>query len=491
LNFYNVLKMKYLNIIQKNKWLLLILLLATILRFYHLDFQSLWMDEIYTMNVSSPKLSWLEFHQQIIKREGFPYLYFLLVKLFCFIFGYSGVVARSVSVVAGIACVYTIYLIGKELNNKNIGLFAALLVSVNEYQIYISQDARPYSLYFLATVLSFYRLIIFLKNNSLKNVIWYGIFTGILLNINFFSFINVFSQVIILLTFIALATKKDKFILLKKAAISGIIALVMFAPNYLILKKLLKYKAFWVAPPKPDSYSIIFKKFFGDFEITGFPILILFVLYFIKLFQNYEEKQHKSYKIIDNKMLFSFIVLFTWFFVFFSILAIKSYGKISYLLTRYFISITPVLFIILAIAIYLIKGKIVRTIIVFSLIFLTLTNLFVVKKYYTTCSQTQFRELSFHVMNHNKTKEKVFTEYKYWYDYYFNQKQSKTINITLEKLIVQMKNDPKKLQNFWYIGIFKKPYKPSVETQKFMEEHFVIDCNYDGYQVWGKHFVLK
>ena len=52
------------------------LLLATILRLYHLDFQSLWMDELYTMNVSNPKLSWLEFHKQMLKREGFPHLYF-------------------------------------------------------------------------------------------------------------------------------------------------------------------------------------------------------------------------------------------------------------------------------------------------------------------------------------------------------------------------------------------------------------------------------
>lgn len=483
--------MKFLNLIKQNKWLLLILLLATLLRFYHLDFQSLWMDEIYTMNICSPKLSWLEFHQQIIKREGFPYLYFLLVKLFCFIFGYSGVVARSVSVVAGIGCVYAIYLIGKELNNKTIGLFAALLVAVNEYQIYISQDARPYSLYFLATVLSFYRLIIFIKNNSLKNALWYGVFTGLLLNINFFSFINVFSQCIILLIFILLATKKDKINLIKNASISGIIALVMFAPNYLILNKLLKYKAFWVAPPKPDSFSIIFKKFFGDFEITGFIILVLFVFYLIKLFQNPETKQLKYDKIIANKMLFNFIILFTWFFVFFFFLMIKSYGKISYLLTRYFESITPVLFIVLAVAIYSIKGKIARGIVLFSLIFLTLTNLFVVKKYYSICSQTQFRELSFQVMNHNKTNQKVFTEYKYWYDYYFNQKQSKTINITLEKLILQFKKDPKKIQSFWYIGIFRKPYKPSKETQEFIDKHFIIDCNYDGFQVWGKRFVLK
>lgn len=483
--------MNYSNQIKQNKWLLLILLLATVLRLYHLDFQSLWMDEIYTMNITNPKLSWTEFHQQIIKREGFPYLYFLIVKLFYFFFGYTGIVARSVSAIAGISCVYAIYLLVKELNNKNIGLLAALLVAVNEYQIYISQDARPYSLYFLFTVLSFYRLIIFLKKVNIKNAIWYGVFAGLLLNINFFALINVFSQAVILLIFIFLSAKKDKITIFKNAILSGVIALIMFAPNYLILQKLLKYKAFWVAPPKPDSFSIIFKKFFGDFEITAFLLILLFLFYFIKTFQNFEDKKIEYNKIINNKVLFNFIILFTWFLVFFSFLMIKSYGKISYLLTRYFVSITPVLFVILGISIYLIKGKIVRGIVLFTLVFFTLTNLFVVKKYYSKPQKTQFRELSFNVMSNNKNDEKVFTEYKYWYDYYFNKKQKKTINITLEKLIAQMEKDPKKVQSFWYIGIYKKPYKPTAKTQEFINKNFVVDKNFDKIQVWGKHFVLK
>jgi 4-amino-4-deoxy-L-arabinose transferase-like glycosyltransferase len=480
--------MKRFEIIKQNKWILLILLLATFLRFYHLNFQSLWMDEIYTMNVASPKLSWSEFHKQLIKREGFPYFYFLLVKLFYYFFGYTGVVARALSAMAGIACVYAIYKLAKELNNKTIGIYAALLLTVNEYQIYISQDARPYSLYFLFTVISFHRLVIFLKNRSLKNGIFYGFAIGLLLNINFFSFINVFSQVVILLIFILLVPKTEKWALIKNAAISGIIALLLFAPNYLILKKLLNYKAFWVKPPAPDSFSAIFKNFFGNFEITAFIIIILFIFYFIKVFQKQESKQLTSDKIFANKMLFNFIILFTWFFVFFSFLMIKSYGKISYLLTRYFISITPVLFIVLSISIYSIKGKITKGIVLFTLIFFTLTNLFVVKKYYTTHSQTQFRELSFYVMEHNKSNEKVYTEYKYWYDYYFFKKNKKTINITFEKLMIQMQKNPAKAKSFWYIGLFKKPFKPSEKTKKYLEKNFKNDSNFDGYQVWAKHF---
>ena len=155
--------MKYLRIIIIHKWLFLILLFATVLRFYHIDFQSLWMDEIYTMNVSSPKLSWAQFHQQLLKREGFPHFYFAFLRILYSIFEYSSFIARAVSAVAGIASVYAIYLVAKTLNNYKTGLIAALLLTVNEYQIYMSQEARPYTLYFLATCLSFYRLVLFIK----------------------------------------------------------------------------------------------------------------------------------------------------------------------------------------------------------------------------------------------------------------------------------------------------------------------------------------
>ena len=68
-------------IIIENKWLLFILLVSTILRFYNLDFQSLWMDEIYTMNISNPNFTLKEFHSEMLLREGFPYLYYILIKI--------------------------------------------------------------------------------------------------------------------------------------------------------------------------------------------------------------------------------------------------------------------------------------------------------------------------------------------------------------------------------------------------------------------------
>ena len=152
--------MKFLNLLKGNYQIIIILIIAIILRFYHLDFQSLWMDEIYTMNVSSPKLTFKELHDVVVEKEGFPYLYFVLLRLLYSITEYSGLIARMLSSVAGVVGVYYIYILGKHLYNRNAGLIAAFLLSINDFHILYSQEARPYSLFFLFAVVSFYRLSI-------------------------------------------------------------------------------------------------------------------------------------------------------------------------------------------------------------------------------------------------------------------------------------------------------------------------------------------
>lgn len=48
-----------------------------------------------------------------------------------------------------------IYKLGKALGNKQLGYIAAILLTINEFAIYTSQDARPYSIILLAIILSF------------------------------------------------------------------------------------------------------------------------------------------------------------------------------------------------------------------------------------------------------------------------------------------------------------------------------------------------
>ena len=484
--------MKFLNIIKQNYWLTAIIAIASLLRLYHLNFQSMWMDEIYTMNISNPKLSFLELHQENLLRDGFPDFYFLLLRFFYFIFGYSEVVARLVSALAGIGGVYVIYLLGKEIFNKNVGLIAAFLLCFNDFHIYYSQEARPYTLFLLTVVLSFYRLSVFIKNINLKNAIWYGLSCGLILNIHLFGLITVFSQALILLGFLVFSEKVNRLTIFKLSAIAGVIALVMFAPNYQMFIKITNVKSFWVAPPTQEGFSLLMKEFFGNSEYLIFIFSFIFVYFIFKIFNN-DSKEINLKSILNSPLNYSFSFLFSWFFTFLIIVLVKTYSGASLFLPRYFMSVVPVFIIVLAIGIHLIKNHLIKIVLLVTILTFSFFNLIVVKKYYKNTNKTQFRETADFIIKNNTQKEVVNTNLAYWFDFFLNTDTVKTnlVNKSLDAFVTEMIADPSRKVNFWHADGFGNPYKVTAESQRFLDENFIIEKNIDLYDSWTKHFVLK
>ena len=62
--------------LKNNYWLLAILVLGSMLRFYHIDFQSIWLDEIHTMNEANPNIPFMDLYDVIMSGEQMPPLYF-------------------------------------------------------------------------------------------------------------------------------------------------------------------------------------------------------------------------------------------------------------------------------------------------------------------------------------------------------------------------------------------------------------------------------
>lgn len=476
---------------KQNIVLILILILSIILRFYHLDYQSLWMDEIYTMNVSNPAFSFEKLREEVVLREGFPYLYFLLLRVFYFFTEYLGLIARSVSAIAGVLGVYFIYLLGKEIFNKNAGLIAALLLCINDFHISYSQEARPYTLFVLFAIISFYRLSIYLKNTTLKNAIYYGLSVGLVLNINFFGLITVFSQSLIILLFIVISKKENAISLLKKSLISGLIGFVLFIPNYKILVKLLNFKSFWIPRPTEDALEVVFSKLLGNSEITLYLFSFIFFCYIYSIAQENTTKTTTE-SLRTSPLNFSFIVLFFWGVAFVGILIIKSYGETSLILDRYFITVIPVFLLVLAIGIELMKNNLLKIFLISSIFIFSLFNLIIVKKYYQNISKSQYREVSSFIIENNKNNEIVYTSLSYWYQYYLSNEKTKTnlIEKPLENVLMEMMQDSTKIKEFWYADAHVRPFNPSAETKEFLDANFYIENNFDGYDAWTKHFIL-
>lgn len=482
--------MKYLEIIKENIWLFFILLVATVLRFYNLDFQGAWLDEIHTLKESDPNLTFSEFHKIIMFREGIPHFYFLLIKIFSQLFGVHSIfIARVFSAIPGILSVLYIYFLGKELYNKNVGLLCSIFLTVNVLSIEYSQEARSYSMLALLVIISFYRLILFLKNNSIKNAIILGFVTGLITNAHPIGLINVAAIYFILL--LAIVFIKDKRILIfKNSVFAGIITLLIFSPVYQIVKKVAEIKSFWVEKPSFDNIKMLFINLSGKSEVLLYLILIsiisLFIITIISL------KKNKS-KIEDNKIIISFTVLFIWFSVEVSILLIKSYSGTSLILNRYFIAVMPAMMLFLAIGIESISNKVIKILVSILTIGMLFYQIFFPVNYYTALSKSQFSIVCEAVLSNNKENQKIVSNWGWLLSYYLDRENKlNNVNETnLESYLQQVKDNAVDEESFWYIDGNSRPFKISQEIQDFLTKNYIVKESIEYNDAWAKHFVTN
>ncbi len=137
--------------------LLLILALASFLRFYRLDDQSLWYDEAYTASVTDPAMGGLPYIWSSGPIAYMPPLHHTLVYL-SRLLGTGEAFIRLPSVVVGILTVLVVYLLGCYCFNKRVGALSALVISVSTFHVYYSQEARSYALLMLCATASTYFL---------------------------------------------------------------------------------------------------------------------------------------------------------------------------------------------------------------------------------------------------------------------------------------------------------------------------------------------
>jgi hypothetical protein len=170
------------------EWVILaiILTLAGTLRFYHLDTRAFWTDELFTLesitqgNVGryaqvpwnqvtvAPELTrppilipWLRLFLPD-PQDIHPPLYYVLIRAWANLFGFSEFALRAFSAVASLAAVALLYFTVRELAGRAAASWAALIMSLASPQIEYAQEARSYALVLcisLAACLSLVRII--------------------------------------------------------------------------------------------------------------------------------------------------------------------------------------------------------------------------------------------------------------------------------------------------------------------------------------------
>lgn len=152
--------------------LLFLIFCGFILRFYHLGAQSFWTDEAISANaaIAMLKQGTPTFPSGVIYMRAI--LNTFLISLSFIIFGVSEFSARFPSVIFGTLTIPLVYLLGTRLENRKIGLIAALFVTFSVMEIAWSRQARMYQqlqFFYLASLYFFYEFN-FNDNKSKRNL---------------------------------------------------------------------------------------------------------------------------------------------------------------------------------------------------------------------------------------------------------------------------------------------------------------------------------
>jgi mannosyltransferase len=152
--------------VDSSLWLALVIAVGGVLRLFRLGTKSFWLDEAASATLA--RLDWRAFWSAITHRQANMVLYYLLLRGWIRL-GDSEFVIRCLSVVAGVAAIPAIYLLGARLFGPKAGRVAALLLSVHAFHIRYSQEARAYSLFMLLAVMSSLLFLRAVERPSRKN----------------------------------------------------------------------------------------------------------------------------------------------------------------------------------------------------------------------------------------------------------------------------------------------------------------------------------
>ncbi|MDB5320056.1 MAG: glycosyl transferase family 39 [Phycisphaerales bacterium] len=129
-----------------------VLVIAAALRLAGLGAASLWYDEALTLDIAAGPLA--DLAADVRAREQVPPLYHVLMHGWIDRFGDSEFAARLPSALFGVAAVAAIIALGCALFGRREGTAAGALMALSGFQVYYAQEARPYALLALASLLS-------------------------------------------------------------------------------------------------------------------------------------------------------------------------------------------------------------------------------------------------------------------------------------------------------------------------------------------------
>ncbi|MDQ7822182.1 MAG: glycosyltransferase family 39 protein [Candidatus Eremiobacteraeota bacterium] len=150
---------------------LLLFLLGTMLRLYHLGCHSLWADEgfsLFAAKMSLPAL--VEF---ITRFDAHPPLFYVVLHFFTTL-GTSEALMRVPSFLAGTGALLAAAYLARALYNRHVSLMTTFFVAISASLVYTVQEARMYPMLSLLSLLAAIFFIRLTKRFSYRDTLIYG-----------------------------------------------------------------------------------------------------------------------------------------------------------------------------------------------------------------------------------------------------------------------------------------------------------------------------
>lgn len=279
---------------KTNLQLLLIVVVASILRFYHLTSFSLSNDELSAL----ARVQFDNFNDLIEKGvigdfhpAGVQIFLYFWVKLF----GQTEFAIRFPFALMGVFSVVLIFLIAKKWFNEYAALFSAAALAFLQFPVLYSQLERPYSSGLFLSLLMVYcwTKVLFDSDNSKKIIysILYALSTAFCMYNHYFSFLF---AVIVGISGLPFVRKQNAFYLLGAA----ILSVLLFLPHINITLTQMSRGGLseWLGKPAPDTL----KKYLFYISNNSLVIIVLFsISLLVTIINNTKKKAWNKFHIIS------------------------------------------------------------------------------------------------------------------------------------------------------------------------------------------------
>jgi len=379
--------------------LVLLVVVGAALRFYGLDLQSLWVDELATWRLCNRDT--LGAVIDAVRADRAPPGYQILVFQVIRYVGDSEVALRLPSAVAGLLAIPMIHLLGARLYSRREGIVASVLMAFSITPIHYSQEARVYSLLVLLVIVSFYFWVALMRALEAGDRPSWGVQLGYVASAVATEYLHHFGLLIVALQGVGLVSLfAVRPRALARVAALGALVVLAYVPWLPELARMGgRTDPFWVEDPSFDSIRKTWRFFFRRPGALKRLAAILCGVYLARaLWDAWRGPRPTARSIVTSPscvvllwLVLPFLFAFTW-----------SKLSIPILHWRYLIVSLPAAYLLLARAlVHTVPHAKARAALVAALAVMLLYGLIGSGRYYAEGRKEQFREAAALVAEHD------------------------------------------------------------------------------------------